>query len=111
MRIETTATMRRVRYSTDVGGVYIGNDGLAFVAPNGYGDGWHEYVIYEDESEFEIRRERDEAGRPYQLCWKFFTSFENSEEAWVTEGERLEPGIWGVWYRDGEIAIVRWKKY
>lgn len=111
MRIETTETMRRVRYSTDVGGVYIGNDDFAFIAPNGYGDGWHEYVIYEDAEEFAARREAEDRGKPYPLCWKFFTSFENAEEAWVTEGERLEPGLWGVWYHDGEIAIERWARH
>lgn len=111
MRVETTETMRRVRYLTDVGGVYIGNDGFAFVAPNGYGDGWHEYVIYEDGAEFDARRNREDQGKPYQLCWRFFTSFENVEEARASEGEVLDPGRWGVWFRDGEVAIVRWARF
>lgn len=111
MRIETTETMRRVRYSTDVGGVYIGNDGFSFIAPNGYGDGWHEYVIYEDAEEFHRLCEREDRDKSYPFCWQFFTSFTNAEEAWVSEGERLEPGRWGVWYHDGKIAIACWEKF
>ena len=111
MRVETTDTTRRVRYGTDVGGVYIGNSTFTFIVPNGYGDGWHEYVIYEDAEEFTARRDAEDKGKPYPLCWNFFTSFENEETAFVTEGEELEPGRWGCWYRDGVIAIVCWEKF
>lgn len=111
MRIETTGTTRKVRYSTDIGGVYIGNDDFAFIAPNGYGDGWHEYVIYEDAEEFAARREAEDRGKPYPLCWKFFTSFANREAVRVTEGEVLAAGRWAIWYRDGEVAIACWEKF
>ncbi len=108
MRTETTETSRRVRYYADAGGVEVGNDGFAFIVPNGYGDGWHDYVVYEDASVFSERRKREDEGKPWQDQWKFFTSFTNAEDAWVTGGETLSPGRGGAWYRDGDIAIERW---
>ncbi len=108
MRVKTTETTRHVRYYTDAGGIKIGNDTFAFIVPNGDGDGFHEYVVYEDDSEFDARREREDEGKHWTDQWRLFTSFINSENAWITGGEVLSPGRWGAWYRDGDIAIERW---
>lgn len=110
---------RRFCYSTDVGGVYVGvgwddpgvNDGFAFIIPNGYGDGDFGYTIYEDSDEWDARRDAEDTGKPVSGQWRFFTSFETQQAAWVTGGAELCPGWWAAWSKDGDLVLVYWEKY
>ena len=114
MRIETTETMRRVRYSTDVGGVYIGNDGFSFVAPNGYGDGWHEYVIYEDAEEFHRLCERED--RDKSSCTALLADLHVLHQCRGGMGERGREAADARTFGEsgtttGKIAIACWEKF
>lgn len=65
MRISDTGTVRTVRYATEDGGVHVGDDHFDVIIPNGYGDGFHEYKVWLDVSEWNAYEQTTlDAGAP-----------------------------------------------
>lgn len=109
MRINDTGTVRTVRYATEDGGVHVGDDHFDVIIPNGYGDGFHEYKVWLDASEWSAYEQTtlDAKGFP---TWRFFTSF-SGDDITASDGEELPAGRWAAYFRDGDVAFVAWELF
>lgn len=109
MRISDTGTVRTVRYATEDGGVHVGDDHFDIIIPNGYGDGFHEYKVWLDVSEWNAYEQTtlDAKGFP---TWRFFTSF-SGDDITASDGEELPAGRWAAYFRDGDVAFVAWELF
>lgn len=104
MRISDTGTVRTVRYATEDGGVHVGDDHFDVIIPNGYGD------VYVPCNEDGVQVGNVEIVPRWTLEHPEWEDQDGIDLFWeVVQECEIERGRDAN--GDGEIAIVRWKKY